>query len=340
LAELAQLTSAKLVGNPNHCVTSVNSLDEAIEEDVSFLTNSRYKEAMVKSNAGVICIAEDGPFIEGKNYLISADPSRTFQTIAELFIGMNEKTAFETIHPTVVVHPSASIDAGVTIGPYSVVDKNSIIKAGTIIYAHVYVGAGVVIGENCLIYPSVIIRERCLIGNRVIIQPGAVIGSCGFGFSINIEGKMQKLEQIGNVIIEDDVEIGANTTIDRARFKSTVIHKGTKIDNLVQIAHNVEIGQNNGIAAQTGIAGSAKTGNNVLLGGQVGIVGHVTVSDNVMIATRGGVSKSLTTPGKYRGSPAIPLNEHNREQVHIRKLAQYVDLINKLKAKIEDLEKS
>jgi UDP-3-O-[3-hydroxymyristoyl] glucosamine N-acyltransferase len=340
LAELAKLTSAKLLGNETHSVSGVSSLEEATCEDISFLTNSRYKEAMAKSLAGIICISPSGPFIEGKNYLISDNPSITFQQIAELFIGNNEKTAFDSIHSTAVIHPTAKIGKNVAIGPYSVVDKNAVINDNSIIYAQVYIGAGTHIGKNCLIYPSVVIRERCCLGDRVIIQPGAIIGSCGFGFTINSEGKMQKLEQIGSVIIEDDVEIGANTTIDRARFKSTIIRRGTKVDNLVQIAHNVEIGENNGIAAQTGIAGSAKTGNNVLMGGQVGIVGHVKVTDNVMIATRGGVSKSLLTAGKYRGSPAIPLTEHNKEQVHIRKLAQYVETIRILQKKVEELEKS
>jgi UDP-3-O-[3-hydroxymyristoyl] glucosamine N-acyltransferase len=184
-----------------------------------------------------------------------------------------------------------------------------------------------------------VIRERCRLGNRVILQSGAIIGSCGFGYITDKNGCHQKLEQVGIVILEDDVEIGANTTIDRARFKATVVRKGTKIDNLVQIAHNVEVGEHNIIAAQTGIAGSAQTGHHVMLGGQVGVLGHVELEPGTMVATRGGVSKSLKS-GKYRGSPAIPIVEFNRQEVHIRRLKEYVDRIKHLEEKVSELEKS
>jgi UDP-3-O-[3-hydroxymyristoyl] glucosamine N-acyltransferase len=203
--------------------------------------------------------------------------------------------------------------------------------------AHCFVGAAVEIKNDCILYPASIIRERCRLGNRVILQSGAVIGSCGFGYVTDKKGCHQKLEQIGIVIIEDDVEIGANTTIDRSRFDATVIRQGTKIDNLVQIAHNVEIGAYNLIAAQTGVAGSAKTGHHVMMGGQTGISGHISIDDCTMIASRGGVSKSLKT-GKYNGSPAIPLHEFNREKIHVRRLESYVERIKELEKKIETLE--
>jgi UDP-3-O-[3-hydroxymyristoyl] glucosamine N-acyltransferase len=192
---------------------------------------------------------------------------------------------------------------------------------------------------DCRIDPSCVIRERCRLGNRVILQSGAIIGSCGFGYITDKEGAHLKLEQIGSVFLEDDVEIGANTTIDRSRFKVTIVRKGTKIDNLVQIAHNVEVGPYNLIAAQTGIAGSAKTGRHVLLGGQVGVLGHVELESGTMIATRGGVSKSLRA-GKYRGSPAIPVIEYNRQEVHIRRLKEYVERIKLLEEKTAQLEKN
>ena len=207
------------------------------------------------------------------------------------------------------------------------------------IYSHTYVGVGTSIGENCCIYSNVTIREKCILKNRVIIQPGAVIGSCGFGYTFNDQGEAKKLEQIGFVLLEDDVEIGANTTIDRARFKSTIIKKGAKIDNLVQIAHNVEIGKHNIIAAQTGIAGSTKTGQYVMMGGQVGIVGHVTIDSNTKIATRGGVNRSLPE-GTYRGSPVFPIHEYNKQKVHVKRLASYVKRIEEIEKKLEALENS
>ncbi len=172
----------------------------------------------------------------------------------------------------------------------------------------------------------------------MIIQPGAVIGSCGFGFNTNARGEHAKLEQLGIVIIEDDVEIGANSTIDRARFKTTRIALGTKIDNLVQIGHNTHIGPHNLIVSQTGIAGSVKTGRNVIFGGQAGIVGHIEIADQVMIASRGGVSKSMPKPGRYAGVPVQPLAEHNRQQVHLRKIEEYVKHIQNLETRLKKLE--
>jgi len=336
LAELAAQTGAQLVGNGEIIITGVNTLDEASSEDVSFLANSRYREAMKSTAAGVICVDLETPLTEGKNYLLSNHPSRTFQTIAKLLLPPSE-SGFSGIHPTAILHPTAQIGPKVTIGPYAVIDRDVKIGEGTIVHAHVCIGFEVEIGKNCHFYPGAIIRERCIIKDRVILQPGAIIGSCGFGFIPNALGHHQKLEQLGIVILEDDVEIGANTTIDRSRFKATMIRQGTKIDNLCQIAHNVEIGEHNIIAAQTGIAGSSKTGKHVMLGGQVGIVGHVELADQVMVATRGGVSKDLP-PGQYRGSPAIPFHEYQRQEVHVRKIGKYVDWIKKLEKRIAALE--
>jgi len=288
---------------------------------------------MKKSQAGVICVTPQTPLTEGKNYLLSNDPSRSFQQIIELLLP-SKSSGFSGIHPTAIIHLTAQIGPHVTIGPYSVIDRDTKIGANTYIGPHVSIGFEVEIGTDCHIHPHCTIRERCCLGDRVILQPGAVIGSCGFGYTPDAFGQHIKLEQRGIVILENDVEIGANTTIDRSRFKETRIRKGTKIDNLVQIAHNVEIGENNLIAAQTGIAGSTKTGKYVMLGGQVGIVGHVDLEDQVMVATRGGVSKSLKR-GKYRGSPAIPITEYHRQEVHVRKLEEYVERLKALEKKLQ-----
>lgn len=332
LKDLGAEIGAQLIGDPSHVISGVNTLEDAFPSDVSFLANPRYTEAMKKSKAGVICIAPGVPLPEGKNFFISTDPSRTFQQIAEILIP-NGVTGFSGIHPTAVIHETALIAPNVTIGPHAVIDRNVKIGEGTRIGPNVSIGFEVEIGENCHLHPNCVVRERCRLGNRVILQPGAIIGSCGFGYTPDKIGRHIKLEQLGIVILEDDVEIGANTTIDRSRFKATLIRKGTKIDNLVQIAHNVEVGENNIIAAQTGIAGSAKTGKYVMLGGQVGIVGHVELEDQVLVATRGGVSKSLKS-GKYRGSPAIPISEYHRQEVHVRKLEEYVERIKELEKMI------
>lgn len=337
LKELAKITNSKLIGNEDQEIFGVNSLEAATCNDASFLANVRYEEAMKKSKAGVICINHSTSHLQNQNFLISDDPSRAFQIIAELIISSSAASGFEGIHPTAVVHPTAKLGKNISLGPHVVVDKNAQIENNTKIYPNTYVGPNVKIGSSCVIYSNVTIRENTIIGDRAVIQPGAVIGSCGFGFVLDKDGRYQKLQQLGNVVIEDDVEIGANTTIDRARFNQTIIGKGSKIDNLVQIAHNVEVGENNAIAAQTGISGSSKTGNNVVLGGQVGVAGHLKLSDNVMVGAQAGISKNLS-PGKYRGTPAISINEWNRENAHVRKLAGYLERIKALEEKISKLE--
>ncbi len=335
LSELAAKTAATLVGNPQFIVSGVNTLDEAKEQDVSFLANPKYLQTMQQSSAGVICIHPDTPKTEGKNYLISNDPSRLFQIIVELFFPTST-SGFSAIHPTAVIHPSAKIGNHVSIGPYAVIDAHVEIQDGASIASHVTISHHVKIGSDSIIHANVVVREKCIIGHRVIIQPGAVIGSCGFGYTTDAIGKHNKLQQLGIVIVEDDVEIGANTTIDRSRFKATIIRKGSKIDNLCQIAHNVEIGEDNIIAAQTGIAGSAKTGKHVIMGGQVGVVGHIEIDSQVMVASRSGVSKNLKS-GKYRGSPAVPIEKYSRQEVYIRKLESYAEKLKNLEKEIEKI---
>jgi UDP-3-O-[3-hydroxymyristoyl] glucosamine N-acyltransferase len=342
LGELAELTQTELVGDAEFKICSVDNLDSASEKDASFLANPKYTEAMKQSMAGVICIDSKENIVEGKNFLVGDNPSRTFQKIAEAIISSTHQTSgFKGIHPSAVVHESAKVGENVTIGPCAVVDADAVIGDGTTIYPNVYVGVSVQIGKDCTLYPSSNVRERCSLGDRVILQPGAVIGSCGYGYTTDHKtGKHTKLEQIGTVVLEDDVEIGANTTIDRARFKTTRIRKGTKLDNLVQIAHNVELGENNIIVSQTGIAGSAKLGNNVFLGGQAGVVGHIEICDNVKVATRGGVSKTITEPGIYGGGPVSPMPEFNKRQVLLRKIGAFVKDLALLKKRVEKLEKN
>jgi UDP-3-O-[3-hydroxymyristoyl] glucosamine N-acyltransferase len=337
IKELASFTQCEIIGNENHKIFGINSLEAATSDEASFLANERYNEALKNSQAGVICINQSGPIIKGKNYLVSANPSRAFQTIAELLLS-DIPSAFTGIHQTAVIHSSAIIGKNVNVGPYVVIDQKAIIKDNCTIYANTYIGPNVKIGNDCVIYSNVTIRENSKIGNKVIIQPGAVIGSCGFGFLADEQGKYHKLNQIGNVVIEDEVEIGANTTIDRARFDKTLIRKGTKIDNLVQIAHNVQIGENTAVAAQSGISGSSKLGNNVVLAGQVGVAGHLNLSDKVMVGAQSGISKNLPS-GKYRGTPAQPISEWNREHVYVRKLSEYFDKIKELENRIDALEK-
>lgn len=338
LADLASLTSSRLVGNPNTCITDVADLESASAEDASFLANPNYEKAMLASKAGVVFISPNAKLIEGRNFLLCDNPSRAFQQTVEAFIGesLRNLSGFIGIHPTAVVHETASIGQGVTIGPRAVIDKHATIGDNTTICAGAYIGLEATIGRDSYIHPNVTIRERCQIGNRVTIQPGAVIGSCGFGYTTDQQGKHTKLNQVGTVIIEDDVEIGANTTIDRSRFKATLIGRGSKIDNLVQIGHGVTIGNHNIIVAQTGIAGSTKTGNYVVIAGQVAIAGHLSITDKVTISGRSGVSKSITKSGTYGGVPVMPMAEHNRNTVLVRNMEDFVARLKALEARMKD----
>lgn len=338
LQELARITESRLIGNPEHCISDVSDLESATATDASFLANARYETAMNQSLAGVIFISPTISLMTGRNFLVNENPSKAFQQVVDLIHkNSQEFTGFKEIHPSAVIHESCQISPNVVIGPLTVLDKGVKVGEGSIIGAGCYVGPHSVIGSNCYLHPKVTIRERCLIGNRVIIQPGAVIGSCGFGYLTDKQGKHTKLNQVGIVIIEDDVEIGANTTIDRARFKATCIKRGTKIDNLVQIGHGVVIGEDNIIVAQTGIAGSTSTGRHVVIGGQVAIAGHLKIANGTMLAGKSGVTKSIG-PGKYNGVPAIPLNEYNKTSVYLRNIETYVKQIKELTQRIESLE--
>lgn len=342
LAELAALTNSNLVGAAEHTIHNVADLETATSADASFLANPNYDKAMRDSSAGVIFVSPAVKLTPGRNFLVSQDPSRAFQAVVEAFFGSEAQTftGFTEIHPSTVIHETATIGKNVTIGPLAVIDKDAVIGDNTSIGAGCYIGFKVAIGEHSFIHPHVTIRERCRIGNRVIIQPGVVIGSCGFGYTTNAQGQHIKLNQVGIVIIEDDVEIGANTTIDRSRFKATVIGKGTKLDNLIQIGHGVIIGPHNIVVAQTGIAGSTQTGKYVIIGGQVAIAGHLTIADKTMIAGKSGITKSITKADKYNGVPAVPLKEYNRNTVLLRNIKTYVDQIKELQDKVKALEDS
>lgn len=340
LEELATLTNSQLIGDKDHKITSVADLESAGSQDVSFLANPRYLDAMRRSGAGVIFVNKDAPLNEGRNYLVNSDPSRAFQQILESFYAERLiNTGFKGIHPTAVVHETAKIATNVHLGPHSVVDAHTTIGEGTSIGAGTSIGPFCSIGAGCQIHANVSIRERTVIGNRVVIQPGAVIGSCGFGLTTDASGKHEKLSQIGHVVIENDVEIGANTAIDRARFKETRIGSGVKIDNLVQIAHGVTIGNHSIIVAQAGIAGSSTLGRGVVMAGQSAVAGHLKIADGTILAARAAASKSLTKPGQaYGGAPAMPMNDFHKNVIHNRNLDDFVSDFKKLKKRIEKLE--
>ena len=340
LLELAEKTNSTFEGDASCSFSGVNDLTSATAGDVSFLANPRYLTDMQKSAAGCIIIQKDAPRGACKNYLIHDAPSEAFQTLIELFYADKApKSSFSGIHERATVHPTAIIGKNVTICPNAVIDADVAIGDNTFIASNVSIGPKVAIGSNSHIHANVVIREGCRIGNTVIIQPGAVIGSCGFGYTQDKAGRHTKLNQVGTVVIEDDVEIGANTTIDRARFKETVIGAGTKIDNLVQIAHGVVNGKHSMIISQAGIAGSSKIGNHVVLAGKVAVNGHIRICDHVLIAACSSVSKSIDKPGKYAGVPVVPLAKHNKTQVYLRNIASFVQELRQIQ-KVLNFKKS
>lgn len=321
LEEIRQLIGAELEGSPNILITGAASLEGAKETEVSFLVNPRYRSLLKESRAGAVILSPEEEREKGRNYLVVKNPTSAFQQVIEAFYKKRLRKKAPGIHPTALIDPSAIVGKEVQIGPYVVVEAGSCIGDRTVLDAHVFIGENVTIGSDCRLYPHVVVREETRIGDRVILQPGCVLGSCGFGYYPNAAGNHIKLNQIGIVEIQDDVEIGANTTIDRARFDKTVIGAGTKIDNQVQIGHNVRVGKSCLFVSQVGIAGSTEIGNHVVLGGQVGINGHIKLDDHVMVGACSAVSKSIPA-GKYLGIPAEPAAEYLKTQAFVRQLSK------------------
>ncbi len=299
LSLIAEEVGGRLKGDRNYEIKGISGIKEANLSDITFYGDKRYKKYLRYTNAGCIILSQ---FQEttAKNIIIHPDPFLAIINIAYLF-SHSEKRLPQNIEDPVVLR--GKIGENIGIGPFSTVEENADIGDNVRIGANVYIGKGVKIRENTLIYPGVKILEGTEIGNGVIIHSGVVIGSDGFGY-INRDDKHIKIPQIGKVIIEDEVEIGSNTTIDRGTFGDTIIGKGTKIDNLVQIGHNVKIGKNCIIIAQTGIGGSAEIGDNVIIAGQVGIVDHIKIGDGAKITAKSAVTKSVPPYAVYSGIPA------------------------------------
>jgi UDP-3-O-[3-hydroxymyristoyl] glucosamine N-acyltransferase len=329
LQELATTSGGELIGDPSLQITGAASLVEATPGEISFFGNRKYIGLLRKTRASAVFVPTDFAESIGAAQIRVANPTKAFEQIVLKF-APKPITFAPGIHPSAVVDPSARLGERVSIQPHAVIEAGTKIGNDTTIGAGSYVGHETVIGSACLIYPLVTIRERSRIGSRVILHSGAVIGADGFGFEM-VDGRQQKIQQLGIVQIDDDVEIGANTTIDRARFGRTWIQQGVKIDNLVQIAHNVVIGKNSVIVAQTGISGSTRVGERVMMGGQVGIVGHIEIADGTMIAAQSGISKSIPG-GVWFGYPAVPLAEAKQQIAWIHRLG-------KLFARVKEIEK-
>jgi UDP-3-O-[3-hydroxymyristoyl] glucosamine N-acyltransferase len=335
LREIAKLINGEVVGDDSIVITGVAGIKEAREGEITFLANPKYFPLIDKTGASAIITSrelETAP----KPIIRTQNPSLAFAKVISSFAPSGVIHP-KGIDPTAKLGKDVSLGKDVAVGSYVVIENNVSIGDNTIIYPGCYIGHHTKIGTNTLIYPNVSIREQITIGKCAIIHSGTVIGSDGFGFE-TIDGVHHKIPQIGTVEIGDDVEIGANVTIDRARFDKTVIGSGTKIDNLVHIAHNVVIGKNSIIVAQVGISGSTTIGSNVTLAGQVGIVGHIDIGDNAVVMAQAGVTKSLPGQDSYWGTPAKPLDVVKHVNACVQNLPRLYKLVDELKKKIEELE--
>ncbi len=338
--DICELVNGELIGDPNLIIEGPSKIEDGKAGTISFLANPKYNTFAYSTKASALLVHKDFvPTEELTPTLIKVE--NVYTSLGKLLNSFNQLNTNIGIAKTAIVKEGCSIHDSVSIGEYSTISKNVQIGENSQIFDQVYLGTNVQIGKNALIFPGVKIYHNCVLGDNVTIHSNAVIGSDGFGFAQNSSGEYEKIPQVGNVQIADNVEIGSNTTIDRATMGSTIIGKGVKLDNLIQIAHNVTIGENTVIAAQVGIAGSAKIGKNCQIGGQVGIAGHIEIPDNVKIQGQSGVtSNSIQEGQQLYGTPAMDFKKYLKSFAYFKKLPEMAASIKKLLKQIEDLKSS
>ena len=338
--QIADLLEGSIDGNKDAVVSSLSKIEEGKQGTLSFLSNPQYTSFIYETKATAVIVNKD--FIAEKatnTTLIRVDDAyESFRKLLEIYNKLKNNQI--GIDSSAFIDKTAKLGENIFIGALTYIGKDVKIGEGTRIHPQCFIGDNVSIGDNCILHAGVRIFNDCIVGNNCTFQANSIIGSDGFGFAPNSDGEYHKVPQIGNVVIEDNVEIGANTTIDRATLGSTVIQNGVKLDNLIQIAHNVEIGENTVIAAQTGIAGSTKIGKNCMIGGQVGIVGHLTIADEVKIAAQSGISSSVKEKGAIiQGSPAFNISDYKRSYVFFKKLPELYKRIQDLEKELTSLRK-
>ncbi len=335
LAELAERLGGELIGDPDLQIRGVAGIKDAQAGEITFLGNRRYEEWLAKTGASAVILPREHPF-NGRAGIRVEDPYEAFRAAMELF--HCERIPIPPgIHPSAVLGDEVQLGIDVAIGPQVIIGDRTRIGDHTVLFPGVVISADVIVGSRCLVYPNVVIREDVEIGDRVILHAGAVIGDDGFGFLTKGQTH-EKMPQLGRVVIEDDVDIGANTCIDRATTGATVIREGTRIDNLVQVAHNVHVGRNSILCAQVGIAGSAHLGDRVTLGGQVGIIGHIELGDDVMVGAQGGVTKSVPAGAQVSGYPATAHRLALRMYAALRQLPELLKEVERLKKRVAEME--
>lgn len=335
---IADILDGEVIGDPTAAITGPGKIEEASHGMITFLANPKYKEYIYSTNASVVLVQDD--FIPEKP--LSPTLIKVKNVYASLAVLMEKFNSGMSVHPgvasTAVLDSSVQIGKDVRIDDYVIAKKNVVIGDGTTIYGHVFIGDNVTIGRNTILYPGVKIYHNCKIGNDCIIQANTVIGSDGFGFVRDEQGQYKKIPQTGNVVIEDFVEIGSNTVIDRASMGSTIIKKGAKLDNLIQIAHNVTIGSHTVMAAQSGVAGSSHLGENCMIGGQVGVAGHLKIADGAMVQAQSGIASAVKNPGaKLFGSPAMDYHNYLKSYAYFKKLPEMVQELRELRLKMDKI---
>jgi len=338
--ELAAKLGAELAGAADVVLSGVADLATAGAGQVSFAGGGRYLAAAAASAAAAVIVPRDAALAGAKPVLLRvANVDAAFAAACALF-APPPVTLPRGVHPQACVSPEAKLGADVAVGAFAVVEAGAEIGAGTTLYPQTYVGHAAKLGRDCLLYPFASVRERCELGARVILHNGAVIGSDGFGYAVDAQGVRTKIPQTGIVVLEDDVEIGANTTIDRARFGQTRVGRGTKVDNLVQIAHNCAIGEHSVLCSQVGLAGTTTLGKHVICAGQAGLAGHLTVGDGAVIGAQAGVPKDLPGGQMYLGAPAVPRLEFGKSLAHVASLPKLKEQLKNLEARLARLEQS
>jgi UDP-3-O-[3-hydroxymyristoyl] glucosamine N-acyltransferase len=337
--QIAMMIQGQVEGDASVTVKNFGKIEEAQLGQLSFLANPKYEEFLYTTAASIIIISDKQVLKQKINATLIRVPDAyaAFATLLTKYQALKTQNLVGIQTPSFIA-PTATLGEGHFIAAFAYISEAAVLGDNVKIFSNVVIGENVKIGNNVTIHPGVVIYADCVIGNHVTIHSGSIIGSDGFGFAPKEDGSFQKVPQLGNVVIEDEVEIGANTTIDRATIGSTVIRKGVKLDNLIQIAHNAEIGSNTVIAAQTGISGSTKIGQNVMVGGQVGFAGHIQVADGVKIAAQSGVTKSVKTPQTtLTGNPAGDQKQSLRSQVYVKNLPEMEKRLQELEILVQQL---
>ena len=337
-AQIADLLNGAVEGNPDAKVSNLSKIDDGKPGTLTFLANPKYTPYIYTTGASVIVVNSDFTATQAVAGTIIrvADAYSSFATLLEMFDKSQKGVAGISVHAS--IDPTAVLGENISVGDFAVIGKNVVVGTNVVIYPQVFIGNNVTIGDHTVMYPGVKIYKDCIVGNRCTLHSGVIIGSDGFGYAPLANHIYQKIPQLGNVILEEDVEIGSNTTVDRATLGSTIIRKGVKLDNLIQVGHNTEIGENTVIAAQTGISGSTKIGKNCMIGGQVGIAGHLTIADNVKIAPSSGIEASITREGAVMlGMPiALEIGKARRNFIHWRNLDEIVRKVYSIEKKLND----